>query len=190
MAGELAQIGLLIGSEDRQNMLIYAIAFDFTYQCLSPRPKAVPRISDTASHLPTASWVTTRKLAPSCDNKAINRWCVTLPLAISVISCSWDYKQTTTEGYHERLFCSAYWHINAHRKLYTHHVTYRFLSSRKYRKRSRSLSAARYVADVFRYVQAVVLQFAASNRQEWCRIHRHRVGWHNHFTNRLFNRLS
>ena len=36
MAGELAQIGLLIGSEDRQNMLIYAIAFDFTYQCLSP----------------------------------------------------------------------------------------------------------------------------------------------------------
>ncbi|NYY78465.1 hypothetical protein DMI69_18170 [Escherichia coli] len=50
MAGELAQIGLLIGSEDRQNMLIYAIAFDFTYQCLSPRPKAVPRISDTASH--------------------------------------------------------------------------------------------------------------------------------------------
>ncbi len=40
----------------RQNMLIYAIAFDFTYQCLSSWPKAVPRISDTASHLPTASW--------------------------------------------------------------------------------------------------------------------------------------
>ena len=30
------QIGLLIGCEDRQNMLIYAIAFDFAYQCLSP----------------------------------------------------------------------------------------------------------------------------------------------------------
>ncbi len=40
----------VIGSEDRQNMLIYAIAFDFTTSALAPWPRAVPRISDTASH--------------------------------------------------------------------------------------------------------------------------------------------
>lgn len=66
--------------------------------------KAVPRIFDTALHLLTALWVTTRKLALFCDNKAINCWCVTLFLAILVILRFWDYKQTTTEGYYERLF--------------------------------------------------------------------------------------
>jgi hypothetical protein len=60
MPGQAGEIGLLIGGEDRQHMLVDAVSFTLQTNAFAPWPSAVPRIAETASHWPTASCAITR----------------------------------------------------------------------------------------------------------------------------------
>ncbi len=90
------------------------------------------------------------------------------------------YKQTTTEGYHERLFLFCLLTINAHRKLYTHHVTYRFLSSLN-TGREADFFLRRDMLQTFFIRSGSCAAICGVESTRMMQNHRHRVGWHNHF---------
>jgi hypothetical protein len=50
MPGQAGEVGLPIGGEDRQHMLVDAVSFTLQTNAFAPWPSAVPRIAETASH--------------------------------------------------------------------------------------------------------------------------------------------